>query len=211
MRSPEDFKGHRWHAALYDRFVAGDRKMARLRDLIVGGAVGRVLEIGCGTGLSFPHVDWGRVESYVATDPDVFMLQRAEKRATELPPEVRAKLEIRVASAEALPFADASMDAIVAALVFCTVGDAEAALSEVRRVLRPGGELRLIEHVAGNGMGGALQRLLQPVYGWMAADCQLRRDTESAVRAAGFALEVIERFSLGPIWPGFAAVATKPA
>jgi SAM-dependent methyltransferase len=207
----EDFKSHRWHAAFYDRLVAGDTKMARLRDLIVGGATGNVLEIGCGTGLDFPHINWANIESYVATDPDVFMLQRAEQRASELPPESRAKLEVRVAPAEALPFDDGSMDVVVAVLVFCTVENTERALLEVRRVLRPGGQLRLVEHVAGAGFGGALQRVVQPIYGWMAADCQLRRDTEAAVRAAGFDLEVIERFSLGPIWPGFAGIATKPA
>lgn len=185
--------------------------MARLRDLIVGGAEGRVLEIGCGTGLDLLHVNWARVESYVATDPDVFMLQRAEKRAADLPPEARAKLSFQVAPAEAVPLPDASVDAVISALVFCTVQDSQRALAEVRRVLRPRGELRLIEHVVGAGVPGMLQRVVQPVYGWMAASCQLRRDTETAVRDAGFDLKVIERFSLGPIWPGFAGVATSPS
>jgi ubiquinone/menaquinone biosynthesis C-methylase UbiE len=203
--------GHRWHAAFYDRLVAGDKRMAGLRDVVVGGAAGKVLEIGCGTGLDFDHVNWENVESYLATDPDVFMLQRARARASQLPPEAQSRLEVQEAPAEDLPCEDARFDTVIASLVYCTVSDLDGALAETRRVLKPGGQLRLIEHVAGHGFAGMMQRVVQPVYGWMAADCQLRRDTETAVRSAGFELEVSQRFSLGPLWPGFAGIATKPA
>ena len=183
--------------------------MARLRSIAMSGAAGDVLEIGCGTGLGFEYVPWQSVRTYVATDPDEFMLRRARKRVARLPREAQSKLRIEEAAAESLPVADASIDVVISALVFCTVKDVSRALSEVSRVLRPGGQLRLIEHVAGHGLTAALQKAVQPVYGWMAADCQLRRETEGAVEASEFELEVLERFSLGPILPGFVGVATK--
>jgi ubiquinone/menaquinone biosynthesis C-methylase UbiE len=210
-REETDNPRHRWHAAFYDRVVGFDHKMGPLRDLIVGGAEGRVLEVGCGTGLSLAHVNWPAVERYDATDPDVHMLQRAREKADALPPELRVKVALQEAPAERLPFADGSFDAVITSLVLCTVVDLDAALAELKRVLVPGGELRLIEHVGGEGFAGGLQAVVQPVYGWFAAGCQLRRDIEGAVRRAGFELEVMRRFSLGPIWPGFAGVATKPA
>jgi hypothetical protein len=75
--------------------------------------------------------------------------------------------------------------------------------------LKPGGQLRLVEHVAGQGVTGGVQAIVQPVYGWFAAGCQLRRDTEGDVRRTGFELDVLERFSLGPLWPAFTGIATR--
>jgi ubiquinone/menaquinone biosynthesis C-methylase UbiE len=211
MQGHADFKGHRCHAALYDLLVSSDKTMNRLRAEVVGSASGSVLEVGCGTGLNFAYVNWMDVESYVATEPDAFMLQKAREKASELPPEAQARLRLEEAPAESVPATDASVDVVIATLVFCTVQDMAQALAEAKRVLRPGGQLRLVEHVAGTGARGTMQRIVQPVYGWMAADCHLRRDTEAAVKAAGFELEVTERFSLGPIWPAFVGIATKPA
>lgn len=203
--------GHRWHAAVYDLMVGADRKMDPLRDLIAGGATGRVLEIGCGTGLNLTHVNWANVESFDATEPDIYMLRRAREKAATLPQEIQAKIQFYEIPAEALPFDDASVDVVIATLVFCSVSQLDRALAEVWRVLKPGGRLRLIEHVGGDGFTGGLQAVVQPVYGWFAAGCQLRRDIENEVRRAGFDLEVTRRFSLGPIWPAFVGIATKPA
>ncbi len=203
---------HRWFAATYDFFSKMDeKKSGPLRDFAAGEASGRVLEIGAGTGLNFDHFDWSKVESLDATEPDFHMLKRAQVRLGAMPAEVQAKVRLHEAPAEALPFADGSMDVVVATLVFCTVADPDKAFAEAWRVLRPGGQLRLFEHVAGHGFAGGLQTAVQPVYGWISAGCKLRRDTEADARRAGFELEVAQRFSLGPIWPGFAGVATKPA
>jgi ubiquinone/menaquinone biosynthesis C-methylase UbiE len=93
--------------------------------------------------------------------------------------------------AEALPLEDASVDAVVACLVLCTVRSQATALAEIARVLRPGGELRFYEHVAATGtLGRAAQRALDGSGLWprLAGGCHLTRETESALRTAGFTL-----------------------
>ncbi|HEY4684460.1 MAG TPA: class I SAM-dependent methyltransferase [Dehalococcoidia bacterium] len=201
---------HRWFAAMYDVMEkAGEKRMRPLRQRIVGRAAGRVLEVGCGTGANLAFYDWSKVDSLDATEPDVYMLRRAEAKLAALPAETRAKVRLQEAPAEALPFGDSEFDTAVATLVFCTVADPGRALAEVRRVLKPGGTLYLLEHVAAEGRAGGVQRFVQPVYGWLAAGCQLSRRTEDAVRAAGFDLAVEERTSFGPLWPALLGVATK--
>ena len=203
---------HRWFAAVYDLMAKMDEKRARpMREFVAGQAAGRVLEVGCGTGLNLPYYDWSKVESLDATEPDSYMLRRAQARAATSLGEAGAKVRFHEAPAEALPFADASFDTVVATLVFCTVADPVRAVSEVVRVLKAGGQLRLMEHVRAEGIKGEVQKIVQPVYGWMAAGCQLHRDTEATIRAAGMELQVTERTSLGPLWPAFVGVATKPA
>jgi ubiquinone/menaquinone biosynthesis C-methylase UbiE len=201
---------HRWFAAVYDTISKADeKKMARIRTAVAGGAAGRVLEVGCGTGANLAFYDWSKVDSLVATEPDPFMLKRAYAKLEPLDDATRAKVSLQRAPAEALPFDDASFDCVVATLVFCTVGNLALALSEARRVLKPGGTLRLAEHVASTGFVAQVQRFIQPFYGWTSGGCHLSRNTEDAVRAAGFTLEVTERDSLGPLWPLFIGVATR--
>jgi ubiquinone/menaquinone biosynthesis C-methylase UbiE len=186
------------------------RTMLPLRDFAAGSAGGRVIEIGCGTGLNFLHYDWANVEALEATEPDPFMFRRAEVRMAALEPEQRAKVSLHDAPAEALPFPDASFDAAVATLVFCTVSDLDRALGEVRRLLRPGGQLRLVEHVKATGATARVQRVVQPVYGRISGGCQLSRETEAAVRRSGFELEITQRTKMGgPLWPVFVGIATK--
>ena len=129
---------------------------------------GRVLEVGCGTGANLEHYDWQKIESFHATEPDPYMLKRVQPKLDALPAEARAKVTLTEAPAEALPFADGSFDTVVSTLVLCTVTEPSRALSEIRRVLAPGGELRLFEHVRGAGFLQRVQRLIEPVYGWTA-------------------------------------------
>ena len=79
----------------------------------------------------------------------------------------------------------------------------------MRRVLKPGGRLRLVEHVRGKGRVATVQGLVQPVWGWAAAGCHLSRNTELAVAAAGLRLQVQERFKMGPILPAVRGIATR--
>jgi ubiquinone/menaquinone biosynthesis C-methylase UbiE len=200
--------GHRLYAALYDFGVGlAEKRLAPLRDLVAGDATGRVLEIGCGTGANLAYYRWAALESLEATEPDRFMLARAETKARKLPLLAREKLRLSQAPAESLPFADGHFDAVVATLVLCSVAQPEQALREIRRVLKPGGVLRLLEHVRGQGTEARIQRIVQPVYGPLAADCHLDRPTEALLTAADFRLEVLQRPRLGPLFPAFVGLA----
>jgi ubiquinone/menaquinone biosynthesis C-methylase UbiE len=202
-------KGHRLYAACYD--VCGrlmDRQVRPMRAFAAGGATGRVLELGCGTGANFAYYDWTKAESVDAIEPDPFMLARARAKAEALP---AGKLTLHEATAEALPFPDGSFDTVVATLVLCTVQDPFTAITEVRRVLKPGGSFRLVEHVRGQGRWAGFQDFVQPVYGWLAAGCVLGRPTELTLAAAGFDLDVEQRPAFGPGMPGVVGVARLAA
>ncbi len=186
----KDQKGHKWFASIYDRMMAsGERSfMRKVREEIAGGARGRVLEIGAGTGANFPYYN-DHAEEIFATEPDPFMLQWAKRRAEK----VGRHIELRQASAEHLPFEDASFDTVVSTLVMCSVGKPLRALAEVRRVLKPSGELRMYEHVRYEHAFGAFwQDLITPVWRWVGAGCHPNRDIAGAVRKVGFEFERIE-------------------
>jgi ubiquinone/menaquinone biosynthesis C-methylase UbiE len=201
---------HRWFAAVYDRMSKmSEKQIGPVRAQVAGGAHGRVLEVGCGTGANLEHYDWQKVESLQATEPDPYMLKRVQPKLAALSAEARTKVTLTEAPAEALPFEDASFDTVVSTLVLCTVSDPGRALNEMHRVLHPTGELRLFEHVRGSGFRRNVQSVIQPVYGWTSGGCQLSRETEDSVRAAGFDLTVSDRTSLGPLWPAFVGIAKK--
>lgn len=180
--SDEVTVGHPWHAALWDGF--GDFGEAIRRD-IAGGARGSVLEVGVGTGFNFPYYQRNRVATLTAIDPDPFMLRRAAGRARGVP----YPLALRQARAEALPFGSGTFDTVVCTLVLCTADPARS-LAEIRRVLKPGGELRFYEHVRGNRpLLGALTDIIDPVWSRVGAGCHPNRDTASHVRRAGFSFQ----------------------
>jgi ubiquinone/menaquinone biosynthesis C-methylase UbiE len=212
MSSEVPRRRHRWFAAWYDFFDRmGDERLLPLRDRLVANLHSHVLEVGCGTGKNLEHYRWEQIASLEATEPDPFMLRRARERLARLDGDTRAKVRLTEAPAEALPFPDAQFDAVVSCLVLCTVAELPRALVEMRRVLKPGGELRLLEHVARDDGMRRVQGAVQPVYGWFSAGCRLDRRTEDAVRAVGFELEVQERTSFSPLHPAFLGVARKPA
>jgi len=154
--------------------------LGRWRSWLVAGAHGRVLDLGCGTGRNLPLVPAGA--RAVGLEPSWDALQRARRRAPRVP--------VVVGSAEALPFRDAAFDTVLSGLVFCSIPDPNRGLREVRRVLRPDGELRMLEHVRSTRAWKArLQDLLQPVWTWITGGCHPNRDTERAVEAGGFQIE----------------------
>jgi ubiquinone/menaquinone biosynthesis C-methylase UbiE len=166
---------------LYDlsMALAERRGLRRWREWLVAGATGRALDLGAGTGRNLPLYRPGvRV---VAVDPGPDNLRRARRRAP-------TALLVR-ARAEALPFRDGAFDTVVSGLVLCSVSDPAAALGEVRRVLRPAGSLRLLEHVRARGLAGALQDLVQPAWTRLSGGCHPNRDTERSVDAAGFRID----------------------
>ena len=179
----------RWFAAIYGpvdrlqrRFTADTR-----RDL-VGDLQGDILDVGCGPGTNFEHY---RPDAHVtAVDNNEHMLPAARRTLLRLP-QPHAIIEIRQADATALPFRDASFDAYVSTLVLCSVDDLDRAVEEAWRVLRPGGALRLFEHVRSEVPWRArVQRWLNPAWGVVADGCHLDRQTDRAFIARGF--EVLE-------------------
>ena len=183
-------------AATYDFLNRlGERRiLGPLRQRLVGAATGQVLELGAGTGANFPYYPEGA--TIIATEPDPFMLARALKRAADL----GRAIALCQCPAEALPFADASFDTVVATLVFCSVRDPMRALTEVRRVLKSTGTFRFIEHVRADGFTGHVQDMLTPIQQRLGAGCHLNRRTASSIEAAGLAIVELERRRL-PLTP----------
>lgn len=206
MSAPTGTRGYPFFAAVYDLIskAEGEKVLAPLRRWVVGEATGRVLEIGAGTGLSFPY--YRRDVELVATEPDPYMLRRARRRAAGLGLDV----ELRTEPAEALPFPDASFDAVVCTLVLCTVADPVRALGQLRRVLKPNGTFRFIEHVRGEGLQAVAQDLVTPVWRRVGAGCHPNRRTVRTIEASGFRIVRLEERPQpvpGPILAGIAVPA----
>jgi ubiquinone/menaquinone biosynthesis C-methylase UbiE len=199
-------KGHKWFASIYDRLMASAERtfMRKIREEIAGGAKGRVLEVGAGTGANFSYYADG-AEEVIAVEPDPYMLERARRKAED----AGRSIELHQAPAEELPFEDDSFDTVVSTLVLCTVPDPKRALSEMRRVLKPSGELRLYEHVRyENAFGAFWQDLITPAWRWFGAGCNPNRDTARIVRESGFEFDGLERFK--PVPPLPPMVVTRP-
>ena len=168
------------------------------RDQLLAGLSGRVLEIGAGNGINFGHYP-ATVDEVVALEPEPYMRTRAEQAATT----ARARVTVVAGVAEKLSFAADSFDAVVTCLVLCSVTDPERVISEAARVLRPGGELRFLEHVKSSRPNKArLQGLADRSGIWprLGGGCHSARDTLACVEAAGFQVQSSTRFDVGPAW-----------
>ncbi|HVP62373.1 MAG TPA: class I SAM-dependent methyltransferase [Myxococcaceae bacterium] len=171
---------------MYDRFLEGSER-AGLRDwrrALLERARGEVLELGAGTGGNLALYP-STVTRLVLTEPDRHMRQVLERKLAGRP-----RVEVIDAPAEALPLRSASFDTVVATLVLCSVQDPRRVLSEIHRLLRPGGTFLFLEHVAapaGTWTRHA-QGALEPVWKRIAANCHLTRETGPLLEAAGFEL-----------------------
>lgn len=141
-----------------------------------------MLEIGVGTGMNLPAYEYGAL--VIAVDRQLNLCRYARRRRAR-------NQQLVCARAEALPFRDGSFGAAVGTLVFCSVDDPEGGLAELRRVLEPGGALRVIEHVRWDRhpLAARLQDWLTPVWRVIADGCRLNRPTESLIRDAGFRVQ----------------------
>ncbi|WP_440763928.1 class I SAM-dependent methyltransferase [Natronorubrum sp. DTA7] len=199
QRSPpaattEDEISHPVFAALYDLCPEPDQLTAQ-RAYLARDLSGRVLELGCGTGDMFPFVVDGTAGDleYHAIEPDPHM----RKRAVDAARETGLDVDLRDARAESLPYPDGSFDVVLAGVVFCTVQDPDAALEEVVRVLKPGGEFRFLEHVHADGWRGTGQELLDPLWKRTAGGCHLTRETVARfVGHDAFAVEEVDRLDI---------------
>ena len=160
------------------------RPLARDRETLISQAHGRVLEIGVGNGANFAFYS-AQAREIHGIEPGQALLAEAHQRAAlQSHPE---RFRLIQAGAEALPYPDDHFDCVVACLVFCTIPDAVSAARETLRVLKPGGTLLVLEHVAHEQpLWRRGQKLLEPVWTPMACGCHLSRDTLSLFSRAGF-------------------------
>jgi SAM-dependent methyltransferase len=174
-----------------------DAEIGDHRRRLLAGLTGRVLEVGAGNGLNFPHYP-ATVAEVLAVEPEPYLRRLALAAASQAPVPIR----VMAGTAEALPAPDGAVDAVVASLVLCTVADLERALAETRRVLRPGGMLRFYEHVrATDPRLARWQDRLERPWGWLVGGCHPNRDTVAAITAAGLGLVQLDRFDLPAMPP----------
>jgi len=158
------------------------------------GSLDAWLKCCAGNGLDFSHYP-NTVSEVIAVEPESYLRAKAELSALNAPINVR----VVDGDAEHLPLEDGSIDAAVASLVLCSVANQAAALEEIQRVLRPGGELRFYEHVvATNSRLARIQRLVNPVWTRFAGGCRLTRSTLEAIKEAGFVVDDYEQFDFQP-------------
>jgi SAM-dependent methyltransferase len=175
-----------------------ERDIGDRRDELLAGLSGRVVEVGAGNGMNFGHYP-STVDEVVALEPEPYLRARAEEAARA----ARIRVDVGDSAAYPLPLDAASLDAAVACLVLCTIPDQARALRELRRVLRPGGELRFMEHVRSDRPRKArLQERLDSTGIWprVAGGCHCSRDTVAAIESAGFTIDWVRSFNLGPAW-----------
>lgn len=178
--------------------VCRSRDVRQRRELLVPRAHGAVLEIGVGSGLNLPHYDASKVSRLVAIDPSPRLLDRARERVRvrELP------TELVLAPAEALPFEAAQFDSVVMTYTLCSVDDKRRSLAEIRRVLRPGGELLFLEHGLAPDPGVAVwQTRINPLWRKISGGCRLDGAVLDELGDAGFTVEeIVQGYGDGARW-----------
>jgi ubiquinone/menaquinone biosynthesis C-methylase UbiE len=199
-------------AWVYDRslFRAEAACLADWRRELLAGAKGDALEIGAGTGANLPHYPSG-VHRLVLAEPNAGMRARLKRKVGE-----RTDVTVIDATAEVIPLPDRAFDVVVSTFVLCSVDSPGRSLAEAWRVLRPGGRLLFLEHVAAENRPGRLrwQRLLEPAWRCVAGNCHLTRHTEAAITEMGFHLEDVRRESIrkvaGVVRPSIRGVGRRP-
>lgn len=184
MASMEKVEFQNWLSARVD-----EDGMAGFRAALVEGLHGDVVEIGCGSGAMFEY--YGPYVRVIAIEPDDEFRSGAEQAARE------SDVDIRVVPgvAESLTMQDGSVDAIVCSTVLCSVDSMIETLAEFKRVLKPGGRLRLLEHVRSeHWLAGPLMNLTNPLWLWInKMGCNWNRQIDGPVRSAGFRVTSVKR------------------
>jgi SAM-dependent methyltransferase len=190
VKHPLFARGYAWLAKKEDAAGGVDNR----RELLAGLS-GRVVEVGSGIGSNFAHYP-PAVTEVIAVEPEPYLRAKSEEAAAGAPVPVRVVDGI----ADDLPVEDGSLDAGVVSLVLCSVPDQDAALAELHRKIKPGGELRFYEHVVSNRESRRkVQRFLdRTFYPRLAGGCHLTRDTRAAIDRAGFIVQRSRRFPFPP-------------
>ena len=173
------------------------RPVTQQRRRLVPQASGVVVEIGIGTGLNLPHYDTGRVTRVIGVDPDPVAVRMAEDRAEE----VTIDVDILPASAEDLPLESGSADTVLATYTFCSLDDVAGALKELRRVLKPGGQLLFCEHGRSHHTRVAKwQDRINPHWSLLTGGCHLNRNVSRQIANSGFRVISVDNYVL-PLTP----------
>ena len=166
--------------------VCGQKAIAEKRAAIVPLAAGRVFEMGCGGGLNQPYYDSAKVTDFAGIDPNGRLLDAARERAHNR----GWTVDIRQAWGEDVPFANGSFDTVVCTYTLCSVANPARAISEMRRLLKPGGQLLFLEHGRAPDAGVyKWQRRIEPVWRPIGGGCHLTRPIGGSLRAAGLEVE----------------------
>lgn len=183
---------------LYDRLILPtlidwtmrQKRLLEYRREIVPEARGRVLEIGVGSGCNL-GLYGAAMTGVLGLDPSRSLLLMARRRSAALGP----RIALVQGSAEALPFAEASVDSVVMTWALCSIAEPLRALAEIRRVMRPDAELFFVEHGLSAEPGVALwQRRLTPLWRRFAGGCHLDRKIDALLRNAGFEISELKNF-----------------
>ena len=187
----------RWILPYLTDLSMRQKRLVPFRQRVVRQAHGRVLEIGIGSGLNLPFYDRG-IEWVCGIDPSPELLGFAQKRIRE----AAVPIELVRASSEALPLEDQSIDTIVVTFTLCTIPDVAQALTEMRRAVKPDGELLFVEHGrAPEPRVARWQDRLTPLWRRVVGGCHLNRDVDELIRTAGFRLEQVRTGYLGAWTP----------
>jgi ubiquinone/menaquinone biosynthesis C-methylase UbiE len=164
--------------------------MAALRRELLDGLTGEVVEVGCGNGLNFAHYP-GTVADVQAIEPEPYLRALATRAAES----AAVAVTVRAGMADQLPLPDDSVDAAVMCLVMCSLDDRSAALAELRRVLRPRGVLRFLEHTVAETAGLRVAQKIADATVWplLAGGCHTSTDPAGAITGAGFDITSIRR------------------
>jgi len=164
------------------------RKLDAYRCRVVAAAEGRVLEVGVGSGLNFPFYS-SNVERLIGLDPSPSLLAMARRARFA----ISGRVEFVEGSAEAIPLEDADVNMVVTTWTLCSIPDAQRALLEMRRVLRPGGRLLFVEHGRAPDLRVAWwQDQLTPVWKRFSGGCHLNRAIQALIEGAGFQIDRLE-------------------
>ncbi len=181
--------GDFWDAHIVPRMIkcaCASPNIMELRAGVVPRAQGHVFEIGCGGGLNQQFYDASRVTAFAGLDPSGKLLEYARATAAEK----GLAADIREGVGEDIPFADESFDTVVCTYTLCSVQDPEKVLSELRRILRRGGQMLFLEHGLSPEAGVAKwQRRIEPMWKSLMGGCHLSRPVSKAVSEAGFHIE----------------------